>query len=67
MFACCNCPVNQLVPFLDRRVKVVTKCGEITGILRAIGETFIEVEESDHRFVLTVIQCAVICYVSLLK
>lgn len=59
---CCQCP-EGLVPFLDRRVVVGTKCGEITGILRAFGETFLEVEEKDHRIDLTVIQCSQVCYV----
>jgi hypothetical protein len=62
---CCRCP-EGLVPFLDRRVKVATKCGDIVGILRAIGETFLEVEESDPRGILTVIQCGTICYITLL-
>ena len=66
MIDCCRCP-EGLVPFLDRMVKVATKCGDITGVLRAIGETFIEVEESDHRIVLTVVQCAQICYISVIK
>jgi len=38
-----------LEPFLDREVEVVTKCGKIRGILRAIGETFLEVEEADPK------------------
>ncbi|NMB02567.1 MAG: hypothetical protein GX971_13790 [Firmicutes bacterium] len=63
---CCQCP-EGLVPLLDRRVLVDTKCGEITGILRAFGETFLEVEELDPRFELTIIQCGKICYVRLVK
>jgi len=45
---CCRCPLG-LEPFLDREVEVVTKCGKIRGILRAIGETFLEVEEADPK------------------
>lgn len=59
---CCRCP-DGLVPLLDRRVIVATKCGEITGFFRAVGETFLEVEETDPRLELTVIQCQQICHV----
>jgi hypothetical protein len=52
-----------LEAFLDRRVEVGTKCGKITGILRAFGETFLEVQEDDRKLELTVIQCAKVCYV----
>lgn len=61
---CCQCP-EGLVPFLDRRVTVAIKCGEINGFLRAFGETFLEVEETDPRFELTIIQCTKVCYVRL--
>lgn len=61
----CRCP-EGLVPFLDRRVKVATKCQKVTGILRAFGETFLEVEEDDPRFELTVIQCVQVCFVALI-
>jgi hypothetical protein len=52
--------------FLDRRVVVSTKCGEIRGILRAFGETFLEVEEDNPKLDLTVIQCGQICSIRLL-
>jgi len=38
-----------LEPFLDRRVEVATKCGKITGVLRAFGQTFLEVQEDDRK------------------
>ncbi|WP_353892415.1 hypothetical protein PRVXH_001762 [Proteinivorax hydrogeniformans] len=60
--SCCLCP-EGLEPLLDRKVKVATKCGDITGILRAFGETFLEVEEDDFKTVLTVIQCEKVCYI----
>lgn len=63
---CCRCP-EGLVPFLDRKVTVYTKCGEITGFLRAFGESFIEVEETDPRLDLTIIQCAQICHIRLVR
>jgi len=59
---CCRCP-EGLTPLLDRRVIVATKYGEITGFLRAIGETFLEVAETDPRLELTVIPCAHICHI----
>ena len=62
---CCQCP-EGLVMFLDRRVLVQTKCGEIKGILRAFGETFLEVEEENFKLELTVIQCAQVCSIRLL-
>ena len=62
---CCQCP-EGLVMFLDRPVVVETKCGKIKGILRAFGETFLEVEEENYKFALTVIQCAQVCSVKLL-
>lgn len=62
----CQCP-EGLVPLLDRRVVVATKCGEVAGILRAFGETFLEVEELDPRFDLTIIQCEQVCYVKQTK
>ncbi len=52
--------------FLDRRVVVQTKCGEVKGILRAFGETFLEVEEEGYKLELTVIQCSQVCFVRLL-
>ena len=52
--------------FLDRRVVVETKCGEIRGILRAFGETFLEVQEDNYKVELTIIQCAKVCSVRLL-
>lgn len=61
---CCRCP-EGLVALLDRRVVVATKCGEVTGFLRAVGETFVEVEEADPRWDLTVIPCSHICHVRL--
>ncbi len=60
---CCQCP-EGLILFLDRRVVVETKCGEIKGFLRAFGETFLEVQED--KVELTVIQCAQVCSVRLL-
>ncbi len=62
---CCQCP-EGLVMFLDRRVVVQTKCGEIRGILRAFGDTFLEVEEENYKLELTVIQCAKVCSIRLL-
>lgn len=62
---CCTCP-EGVVMFLDRRVVVSTKCGEIRGILRAFGETFLEVEEDNPKLDLTVIQCGQICSIRLL-
>jgi|GEM_PF-571680 hypothetical protein len=59
---CCRCP-DGLIPLLDRRVVVVTKCGEISGTLRAVGDTFLEIEETHPRLQLTVVQCEQICYV----
>ncbi len=63
---CCACP-EGLVMFLDRRVVVSTKCGEIRGTLRAFGETFLEVEENNPKVDLTVIQCAQVCSIQLLE
>lgn len=60
----CSCP-RGLEAFLDRRVEVGTKCGKITGTLRAFGETFLEVNEDDHKIELTVIQCAKVCFVKM--
>ncbi len=62
---CCQWP-EGLVMFLDRRVVVETKCGEIRGILRAFGETFLEVQEDNYKVELTIIQCAKVCSVRLL-
>lgn len=62
---CCQCP-EGLVPFLDRRVIVSTKCGEIRGILRAVGETFLEIQEDNPKTELTVIQCGQVCFVRLI-
>ncbi|NMB21607.1 MAG: hypothetical protein GX979_12130 [Firmicutes bacterium] len=62
---CCLCP-EGLAMFLDRRVVVQTKCGEVKGILRAFGETFLEVEEEGYKLELTVIQCSQVCFVRLL-
>ena len=62
---CCQCP-EGLVMFLDRRVVVETKCGEIRGILRAFGETLLEVQEDNYKVELTIIQCAKVCSVRLL-
>ncbi|NLL47272.1 MAG: hypothetical protein GX249_01690 [Firmicutes bacterium] len=62
---CCLCP-EGLVMFLDRRVLVQTKCGEIKGFLRAFGETFLEVQEENPKLELTVIQCAHVCSIRLL-
>ena len=59
---CCRCP-DGLVPLLDRKVIVATKCGEITGFLRAVGETFPEVEEKDPRLELAVHQVTQIRHV----
>jgi len=59
---CCQCP-EGLAMFLDRRVLVSTKCGEIKGILRAFGETFLEVEEEGPKFELTVIPCGQVCFI----
>jgi hypothetical protein len=61
----CTCP-RGLEAFLDRRVEVGTKCGKITGILRAFGETFLEVQEDDPKVELTVIQCGKVCYVRMI-
>ncbi len=62
---CCACP-EGLAMFLDRRVVVSTKCGDIHGILRAFGETFLEVQEDNPKVELTVIQCGQVCFVRLL-
>ncbi|MTI94767.1 MAG: hypothetical protein FH749_04645 [Firmicutes bacterium] len=59
----CQCP-KGLEQFLDRRVKVATKCGDITGILRAFGETFLEVQEEHPKTVLTIIQCEKVCFIT---
>lgn len=63
---CCTCP-EGLVMFLDRSVVVSTKCGEIQGILRAFGETFLEVEENNPTLELTVIQCGQVCSIKLIR
>lgn len=63
---CCRCP-EGLIPLLDRQVKVQTKCDTILGVLRAFGETFLEVEEADTELELTVIQCGTVCYIKEIK
>jgi len=65
IWECCRCPMG-LEPYLDRRVEVATKCGLVKGVLRAIGETFLEVQEEDPKFELTIIQCAKVCWIRLL-
>ena len=62
---CCACP-EGLGMFLDRRIVVSTKCGEIRGTLRAFGEIFLEVEEENPKVDLTVIQCGKVCSIRLL-
>ncbi|MDI9440820.1 MAG: hypothetical protein GX101_00020 [Firmicutes bacterium] len=59
---CCRCP-EGLVSLLDRRVLVSTPCGDITGILRGFGQTFLEVEESNPSLELTIIQCEQVCFI----
>ncbi|MGI6037407.1 MAG: hypothetical protein ACOYD6_04185 [Limnochordia bacterium] len=64
----CPCPCPEgLVPFLDERVLVMTKAGEIKGILRGIGDTFLEIEEKDYGRELTVIPCGQICSIRHLR
>lgn len=63
---CCRCP-EGLEPLLDRKVEVATQCGKVTGILRAFGETFLEVQEDNPKLELTVIQCSQVCYVKMLR
>lgn len=52
--------------FLDRRVVVTTKCGEVRGILRAFVDTFLEVEEANPKLDLTIIQCGQVCSIQML-
>jgi len=61
----CRCP-EGLVPSLDRRVVVATTCEKITGVLLAVGETFLEVSEDEPRVEMTVIQCVQLCLVRLI-
>jgi len=63
--SCCACP-EGLAMFLDRRVVVTTKCGEVRGILRAFGDTFLEVEEANPKLDLTIIQCGQVCSIQML-